>query len=148
MTASPRDSALAAYELLRRERPELFRNDEESGGIDILEPPGAADPSEPLGVVYSDAWIRVVRDPVRFPDGRVGAYVRLLNATEAPGVAVLPVLGDRVVLLENYRHATRSWRLEIPRGFGTFALGRAIGLAYDRTATLAFTAAGSNFEPR
>ncbi|PTH83807.1 arsenical-resistance protein [Streptomyces sp. A244] len=30
--------------------------------------------------------------------------------------------------------------------FGTFALGKIIGLAYDRTATLAFTAAGNNFE--
>ncbi|MFJ3714947.1 ACR3 family arsenite efflux transporter [Streptomyces sp. NPDC090057] len=30
--------------------------------------------------------------------------------------------------------------------FGVFALGKAIGLAYDRTATLAFTAAGNNFE--
>ncbi|MDJ1130732.1 ACR3 family arsenite efflux transporter [Streptomyces iconiensis] len=30
--------------------------------------------------------------------------------------------------------------------FGTFALGKAIGLAYDRSATLAFTAAGNNFE--
>lgn len=29
---------------------------------------------------------------------------------------------------------------------GTFALGKAIGLAYDRTATLAFTAAGNKFE--
>ncbi|MDG4857378.1 ACR3 family arsenite efflux transporter [Streptomyces sp. T-3] len=30
--------------------------------------------------------------------------------------------------------------------FGTFLLGKAIGLAYDRTTTLAFTAAGNNFE--
>jgi arsenite transporter len=30
--------------------------------------------------------------------------------------------------------------------FGVFALGKGIGLAYDRTATLAFTAAGNNFE--
>ncbi|NEY32262.1 ACR3 family arsenite efflux transporter [Streptomyces sp. PRKS01-65] len=30
--------------------------------------------------------------------------------------------------------------------FGAFALGKAIGLTYDRTATLAFTAAGNNFE--
>lgn len=30
--------------------------------------------------------------------------------------------------------------------FGSFVLGKAIGLAYDRTTTLAFTAAGNNFE--
>ncbi|MFE1322100.1 ACR3 family arsenite efflux transporter [Kitasatospora phosalacinea] len=30
--------------------------------------------------------------------------------------------------------------------FGAFALGKSLGLGYDRTATLAFTAAGNNFE--
>ncbi|WP_017573769.1 ACR3 family arsenite efflux transporter [Nocardiopsis halotolerans] len=30
--------------------------------------------------------------------------------------------------------------------FGTFALGKALGMNYDRTTTLAFTAAGNNFE--
>ena len=29
---------------------------------------------------------------------------------------------------------------------GSFALGQAIGLSYERTTTLAFTAAGNNFE--
>ncbi|HEY5260189.1 MAG TPA: NUDIX hydrolase, partial [Rhabdochlamydiaceae bacterium] len=34
-----------------------------------------------------------------------------------PGVAVLPVLpSGRIVLNLNYRHATRSWELELPRG--------------------------------
>ncbi|MBI3236939.1 MAG: NUDIX hydrolase, partial [Chlamydiales bacterium] len=34
-----------------------------------------------------------------------------------PGVAVLPVLpSGQIVLNLNYRHATRSWELELPRG--------------------------------
>lgn len=113
---------MATYELLRQDHPELFHNDEEGGGIDIIDPADAAEDSGELGVVYSDAYIRLVRDPVRFPDGRVGTYLRILSTTEAPSGAVLPLFGDRIVLLENYRHATRSWRLEIPRGFGTDGL--------------------------
>ncbi|WP_093840099.1 NUDIX hydrolase [Streptomyces aidingensis] len=118
------------YERLRRLRPELFRNDDGPGAIEITAPaaagsgtPGAAPPPVgPVGVVYADPYIRVLRDPVRFPDGRNGTYIRILPTAESPGCAVLPLLDGRIVLLENFRHATRSWELEIPRGFGTDGL--------------------------
>ncbi|PJE94186.1 NUDIX hydrolase [Streptomyces carminius] len=115
------DSSLAAYELLRRDRPELFHNDGE-GGIDVIDPAEAAEDAGRIGIVYSDEYIRLLRDPVRFPDGRVGTYLRIISASEGPAGAVLPLVDGRVVLLENYRHATRSWHLEIPRGFGTEGL--------------------------
>ncbi|MCA2200823.1 NUDIX hydrolase [Streptomyces griseoincarnatus] len=121
MTDTPDRPPLEAYEAMRRDHPELFRNDESGDGIDIVDPEDADAPRE-VGVVYSDPYIRLLRDPVRFPDGRTGTYVRLLGYTLAPAAAVLPLLDDRVVLLENYRHATRSWHWEIPRGFGTEGL--------------------------
>jgi len=50
-------------------------------------------------------------------------------------------------------HPTAVARIALPllayfaiMWFGTFAYGRAIGLPYERTATLSFTAAGNNFE--
>ncbi|MCL6507582.1 MAG: NUDIX hydrolase, partial [Bryobacteraceae bacterium] len=51
-----------------------------------------------------------------------------VTAGNASGVVVMPVLaGDdvrpaeagNVVLVRHFRHATRSWHLEFPRGFGT-----------------------------
>ena len=63
----------------------------------------------------------LVRDAVYFPQGTPGTYDRLLWKSELihqfPGVAVLPILpSGRIVLILNYRHATRSWELELPRG--------------------------------
>jgi ADP-ribose pyrophosphatase len=52
------------------------------------------------------------------PDGSLGTYVRsLVPAT--PGVVILPLLANRVVLIRHFRHATRQWHLELPRGFGS-----------------------------
>ncbi|MEV0649176.1 NUDIX hydrolase [Phytomonospora sp. NPDC050363] len=55
---------------------------------------------------------------MRFPDGTLGTYIRDVAAVSAPGQAVLPVVGGRIVLVEHFRHAVRGWSLEIPRGFG------------------------------
>jgi ADP-ribose pyrophosphatase len=55
----------------------------------------------------------VLRDPVRFPDGSLGLYNRII---EGRSVAAIPLLGDKVVLLRIFRHGMRSWSLEFPRG--------------------------------
>lgn len=40
-----------------------------------------------------------------------------MSLKSAPGVVILPMLPDgRVALIKNYRHATRSWEYELPRG--------------------------------
>ncbi|MGW2558429.1 NUDIX hydrolase [Streptomyces sp. NPDC001514] len=107
------------YERLRAERPELFLN--VPGGIEILSDPEAV--AAAGGVLYADPYVMLLRDPVRFPDGRTGTYIRSVSPNTEPGCVVLPLLDGGVVLVEHYRHATRSWQWEVPRGFGTRGLG-------------------------
>jgi ADP-ribose pyrophosphatase len=111
------------YEQLRQARPELFRN--QPGGIEILTDPAEvlkASGTSGIGVMYEDPYVILVRDPVRFPDGRLGTYVRQVTPAGAVGCVVLPLLGDQVVLIGHFRHADRSWHWEVPRGFGTAGL--------------------------
>jgi ADP-ribose pyrophosphatase len=70
------------------------------------------------GVVYEDPYLIVLRDAVRKPDGSLGTYVRTVPASGSAGAAVIPLLDSRIVLLRHFRHATRKWHLEIPRGYG------------------------------
>ncbi len=74
-----------------------------------------------IGIVAEDLYWMWVRDAVMFPSGVVGTYDRLLwrSGIEGgpPGVAILPVLANKKIIVNiNYRHATRSWELELPRG--------------------------------
>ena len=74
-----------------------------------------------IGIVREDQYWIWLRDAVYFPKGIPGTYDRLLwrgqLKSNSSGVAVLPILpSGHVVLNLNYRHATRSWELELPRG--------------------------------
>ncbi len=74
-----------------------------------------------VGVVAEDVYWVWLRDAVLFPTGAAGTYDRLLwkcsLEQKSCGVAVLPQMPDgRFALNLNYRHATRSWELELPRG--------------------------------
>ncbi|RAQ94339.1 NUDIX hydrolase [Thermogemmatispora tikiterensis] len=72
-----------------------------------------------VGVACRDQYLLVIRDAVRFPDEAIGTYIRLVTPQgQTPGVAILPLCQGQILLLRHFRHATRTWHLEIPRGFG------------------------------
>lgn len=76
-----------------------------------------------IGVYAQDRYWTWIKDPVIFPNGKTGIYGRVVwkNSLEGPaGAAVLPVAQfdgqDKIFLNVNYRHATRRWECELPRG--------------------------------
>lgn len=73
-----------------------------------------------VGVMMRDNYWLWVNDACKFPNGQEGVYGRILwmrGLDSESAVAVMPILPDgRVVLNCNYRHSTRSWEIELPRG--------------------------------
>ena len=72
-----------------------------------------------LGIVFEDEYIIVVRDPVIFPNGKTGTYLRIFERSclDGPaGVVMIPFRDGLVYLRRIFRHASRQWELECPRG--------------------------------
>ncbi|PCI75598.1 hypothetical protein COB21_05500, partial [Candidatus Aerophobetes bacterium] len=73
-----------------------------------------------VGLVAEDNYWIWLNDAVRFPGGNYGVYGRIIwkcGLESIPGIAVLPLLPNgKIALNRNYRHATRSWEYELPRG--------------------------------
>ena len=73
-----------------------------------------------VGIIAEDQYLYWIRDAVIFPSEAKGTYDRIIwksGIHGAPGVAILPYLPDRKIIVNlNYRHATRSWEIELPRG--------------------------------
>lgn len=107
--------ALAAYSEYRTAHPELFVNPPNAAYEIIFEPD--VQRSVTAGLMYQDHYLVLLRDAVRFRDGSIGPYIRSIPAAAHGGAAVLPLLETRVVLIHHFRHATRAWHWEIPRGF-------------------------------
>ena len=125
------DSAdcLERYLALVHERPDRFTNPDGDIYEILLDPPridrARRDaerfrrdqrlPAEDtrVGVLAVDPYLIVMRDAVRFADGTYGLYNRLMVPS---GAALLPLLGDAIALLHRFRHGTRRWHIEAPRG--------------------------------
>jgi ADP-ribose pyrophosphatase len=112
----------ARYEILSD--PSLVA-DAESEERNRLQARGLPGSWSQTGVVYEDPYLFILRDAVRRPDGSLGTYARTLPASGAAGAVVLPLLEGMIVLLRHFRHATRKWHLEIPRGFGEVGVSAA-----------------------
>lgn len=71
-----------------------------------------------IGVVFEDQYLLLLRDAVEFPNGENGTYIRLVHkGNDHAGVVVLPETEQGFVLIRHFRHATRRWHWEAPRGF-------------------------------
>jgi len=78
-----------------------------------------------IGIVFDDPYFFVVRDLVQFPNGHLNGYCRVLsnaNLSGGHGVVVLPEYEGKIMLLHQYRHPTRQWHYEVPRGYGELNL--------------------------
>lgn len=72
-----------------------------------------------LGVIYEDAFFTILRDPVKFPNGEYGAYLRISSRLDRRnGVATIGEdQNGRIAFIELFRHPIRKLSLELPRGF-------------------------------
>jgi 8-oxo-dGTP pyrophosphatase MutT (NUDIX family) len=68
-------------------------------------------------VVYRNGFAALYDDPVVFPDGTEGSYLRIVESDGDPGVAVLAVCADRVALVLTYRYPVSALEWGVPRGF-------------------------------
>jgi ADP-ribose pyrophosphatase len=120
------------YRSLLAARPALAANP--PGGITVVSDPAETARIEALmadrfaaqslprewaraGIFYEDPYIILLRDAVIFPDGKPGLYHRVIARHDEPtGVAVLGRYDGKFVLVRHFRHPSRAWHLEIPRG--------------------------------
>src|SRR5229473_143462 len=94
------------YRSLLAARPALAHSP--AGGITVVSDPGETARIEA---------VMAERDAVIFPDGKPGLYHRVIARHDEPtGVAVLGRYDGKIALIRHFRHPSRAWHLEIPRG--------------------------------
>jgi 8-oxo-dGTP pyrophosphatase MutT (NUDIX family) len=71
------------------------------------------------GIAFRDHHLTVIRDAIRRPDGSLDLKSRIVyTGAEGPvaGIVMLPLIGDHVAFVRQWRHPLQGWTLEAPRG--------------------------------
>lgn len=78
-----------------------------------------------IGIVYHDKYLYLIRDAIRFQNGEYGSYLRFINEVDSNNsIVVLPIIYNKndkktyILLEKHFRHASRQYLYEFPRGFG------------------------------
>src|SRR5947209_19367887 len=66
-------------------------------------------------LVYENHWMRVREDRVQRPSGNDGLYGVV---EKKPFVIIIPFDGERLYLVNQYRHAVQRRLWELPQGIG------------------------------
>jgi ADP-ribose pyrophosphatase len=108
------------YLELREERPALFVD---NGLIHIVMDETVVEEFQTknhrkIGVVYESPYHILLVDLVYQKEGEYFAYERLVPKVERGAVVMIPRHKDRIILLNQYRHAIRDYQYAFPRGFG------------------------------
>ncbi|MDQ6769010.1 MAG: NUDIX hydrolase [Gemmatimonadota bacterium] len=101
--------------------PELARylGDASAGEIEIIDKRQSPKIRAKTGILIEDKLHFFVRDAVKFPSGEVRTQMRVIGCTmfDGPsGVVAIASRDGKIFLREMFRHATRRWELETPRG--------------------------------
>jgi ADP-ribose pyrophosphatase len=70
-----------------------------------------------LGMVYENAYFFLIVDLIKNKQGHRYTYARIINRNKYNGVVIIPLLKDKIVFLKQFRHGTRNYEIELPRGF-------------------------------
>lgn len=70
-----------------------------------------------LGVVFENDYFSLVVDLIENSSGKRYTYARIINRNEYNGVVIIPLLNNRIIFLKQFRHGTREYEIELPRGF-------------------------------
>jgi ADP-ribose pyrophosphatase len=125
--AEANEATRSKYLALIQEYPHLItpQGDAKKGEIQIILDPEQMSSIEQktgrdVGLIARDKYWLWINDACRFPSGQEGVYGRILwvkSLSGTAGVVVLPILPDgKIALICTFRHATRSWEMELPRG--------------------------------
>jgi ADP-ribose pyrophosphatase len=96
-----------------------YKGDAKAGEIEIIDKREAPKIRAKTGILIEDKLHFFVRDAVRFPSGEIRTQMRVIGCTMSDGPSGVVALASRdgkLFLRKMFRHATRRWELETPRG--------------------------------